>query len=202
MRGFDVDLKSALNLSVDPHTLKPVERPRLIMGIDPGVHGGIAVYDPVLNKPRGIHEMPSITPDFKYKTKGMKTAKQRRAKVDGVGLANVIEGWAPEIGFCIIEDVHSMPSDGVVSAFSFGFSTGIIHGILASLKIPTFRVAPAVWKAQLNLSGKNKNASRYLAQKLHPEWALHFEYSKDDGKAEALLIAIFASRFVRKNAAT
>lgn len=95
--------------------------------------------------------------------------------------------------FAAIEDVHSMPDQGIASTFRFGYSAGIIMGVLQALEIPVLRVKPSVWKASLNLSA-DKSRSLSLAKKLYPRYADLFKRKKDDGRAEALLIAHFAKQ--------
>src|SRR5207253_1693340 len=86
-----------------------------------------------------------------------------------------------------VEDVHAMPKQGVVSSFGFGRSVGVVHGVLAALGYPSTRIAPEVWKRQMNLIGAVKDASRTRALKYFPRAPL--DLKKHDGRAEALLLA-------------
>ncbi len=92
-----------------------------------------------------------------------------------------------------IENVHSMPHQGVSSSFSFGCGFGLWLGICAALRLPIQRVEPAVWKRTMGLAaGADKNASVVLASRLFPTASL--ERKKDHGRAEALLLAEWARR--------
>jgi crossover junction endodeoxyribonuclease RuvC len=97
-----------------------------------------------------------------------------------------------------IEEVHSMPNQGVSSTFSFGRSYGIMIGVCAVLGIPYVLVRPQRWKAVYEpLQGLQgdiaKDAARQLATELYPNLKILFEKRKDDGRAEAILIANYQS---------
>jgi len=98
------------------------------------------------------------------------------------------------VEIAIIEDVHAMPGQGVTSMFGFGVSKGLVIGMLHAFKCPVFTVPPAVWKGVYGLSS-NKDASRALASKKFPNSSYLWTRKKDDGRAEALLLADFGRRF-------
>lgn len=60
----------------------------------------------------------------------------------------------------IIENVHSMPGQGVVSMFSFGENYGIWRGILIAFGIPHERISPQKWQSFYGLSSIHKGADR------------------------------------------
>ncbi len=69
----------------------------------------------------------------------------------------------------LVENVHSSPQMGVVSAFSFGFNTGVVEGILTALRIPFSKVRPMIWQKAMNcLTKGNKNITKQRAQQLFP----------------------------------
>jgi crossover junction endodeoxyribonuclease RuvC len=93
-----------------------------------------------------------------------------------------------------VELVSSMPRQA--GAFNFGRSAGVVDGVLGALGIPYTLVSPNVWKGATGLhrmSGESqadvKSRARFLAQKLWPEQAAQFKRIKDDGRAEAALLA-------------
>ena len=94
---------------------------------------------------------------------------------------------------CWIEDVHSMPRQGVASAFKFGRAFGTVIGVVGGAGIPINYVTPGKWKRALGLSS-DKTACRRRAQELWPQQAHLFARVKDDGRAEAALIALYGSR--------
>jgi len=97
----------------------------------------------------------------------------------------------PKIGAEIcMEQVHSMPNQGVSSTFAFGRSAGVIEGVLAALQVPVTYVQPAVWARTMN-KGYGKDASRHRAMELFPDKQEWFKLVKHDGRAEAVLIAMW-----------
>ena len=72
--------------------------------------------------------------------------------------------------------------------FAFGQAYGLVLGVLAGLWIPTSTVTPAAWKKALKLN-TGKDAARAKAAQLWPQMAGEFKRVKDDGRAEAALIA-------------
>ena len=93
----------------------------------------------------------------------------------------------PKIGAEIcMEQVHSMPNQGVSSTFSFGRAVGVISAVCELTRYPVHLVTPQKWKKHFHLTA-DKNESLDMARYLWPEAKL--KYKKDGNKAEALLIA-------------
>jgi crossover junction endodeoxyribonuclease RuvC len=91
--------------------------------------------------------------------------------------------------FCYIENVHSMPKQGVVSAFSFGRNFGFLIGLLTALKIPYEFVSPQKWQKALGcLSKGDKNVTKAAAQRLFPDIKITHSI------ADALLISEYGRR--------
>jgi crossover junction endodeoxyribonuclease RuvC len=88
-----------------------------------------------------------------------------------------------------VENVHAMPRQGVSSTFSFGFSFGTVIGCLASLRIPYTLVSSNLWKRQVNIRGKGKDAARTRALQLFPALAEQLNLKRHHGRADALLLA-------------
>lgn len=65
----------------------------------------------------------------------------------------------------------------------------MVAGVLAGLGTPVTYVQPAVWKRRAGLIGASKSASRHLATATWPDHAPAFRKARDDGRAEAALIA-------------
>lgn len=73
----------------------------------------------------------------------------------------------------IIEKVHSMPGQGVSSTFSFGFNVGVMHGIITSMMIPLYVVAPPTWKRIiLKDTKKDKDAAIAFCRRTYPSVSL------------------------------
>jgi crossover junction endodeoxyribonuclease RuvC len=95
----------------------------------------------------------------------------------------------------ILENVHSMPKQGVASSFSFGQGLGMWQGIVAALGIPLEMPSPQRWKKEIMADqGRDKDAARFKAIQLFPTLATQLSRVKDDGRAEALLMAEYGRR--------
>lgn len=114
-----------------------------------------------------------------------------KVRVDATRLAAIIKGSRADQA--IVENVHAMPGNGVVSMFSFGRALGIAEGVISSFGIPITWVAPVVWKAALKVPA-DKNAARARASALLPRASHHWPLVKHDGRAEAALIALYGAR--------
>ena len=90
-----------------------------------------------------------------------------------------------------IERVSSSPKMGVVSAFSFGRSFGMLVGLLTGLKVSFDFVSPAVWQRRLGcLTRGDKNVTKSKAQRMYPE-----EKNITHATADSILIARFCYQF-------
>ncbi|MFA5035679.1 MAG: hypothetical protein WC479_00680 [Candidatus Izemoplasmatales bacterium] len=95
-----------------------------------------------------------------------------------------------------IEKVHSMPGQGVASMFSFGMTTGMIHGVVAALGIPRFLVSPQTWKKKILYDTvKDKNAAIEYCARVYPYISLLAtprSQKAHTGIADAICIARYA----------
>ena len=149
----------------------------MIIGIDPGKSGACALID--TNIVVDFFDMP-------WKDK----------QVDVVELSDMLSFWRniyePEC--LVVEHVHAMPKQGVSSTFQFGVSYGIVIGCAYTLGFDVVFVTPQKWKKALGLSS-DKDESRMLATRLWPDNADAFSRKKDDGRAEAALIAYWKEEY-------
>lgn len=152
-----------------------------IIGIDPGASGGIAFF----SMQRGllsIFDMPTVE---------VKRGGKNKREVSAAML-NAIIG-ARDIDAAFVEKVGAMPGQGVSSMFQFGRSVGMIEGVLSALEIPTNYVTPQSWQKAVGARG-GKDASRARAAELFPAYAANFTRKKDDGRADAALIAWYGAQ--------
>ena len=149
---------------------------RLVIGIDPGITGGIAFMreNGTLD---AAHDLPT------------EIARGGKSRISASLLAALLK---PQLGrqiIAVVEQVGAMPKQGVTSMFNFGRSLGVIEGVLAGLQIPIHYVTPQRWKAHSNMIGTEKGFERTVATQLWPEHCKTFQRVKDSGRADAALIA-------------
>lgn len=141
-----------------------------VLGVDPGASGALAFLT-MEGGISDIEDMPVIG-----------------GRVNASLMSNLILAYGP-IRMAVIEDVHSMPKQGVTSAFKFGMSFGTVLGVLGAFQVPMTFVQPSVWKKRWGLIGQDKNVSRRRATEQWPSHSDFFKLVKHDGRAEAALIA-------------
>jgi crossover junction endodeoxyribonuclease RuvC len=166
-------------------------REMIFVGIDPGLQGAVAVIHPEFDgkAPVVVFDTPSCTVTrsgkhrHEYLIENMRDILMREAHSDCETLA-------------VIEAVHSMPGQGVSSCFSFGRGLGIWEGLLVGCGIPYQKIAPQTWKKQMmaDMARDNKDSSRLAAMRLFPAMSEQLARKKDDGRAEAILLAEYARR--------
>ncbi len=149
-----------------------------IIGIDPGAGGAIAILE---RGGRLVHvfDMPAVE---------VVTGGKAKRRVSPEMLAAELRLYNVDGTVAFIEQVGAMPGQGVSSMFAFGEAFGLAKGVLAGLAIPVQSVTPGKWKKALQLNA-GKDGARAKAAALWPEQAGEFRRVKDDGKAEAALIA-------------
>lgn len=153
---------------------------KIILGIDPGHTGAIAMLDTESNKLIEVIDMPIL-----------EDGTSGRKRVNAALLASLI--GKTKASHAYVEHTQAMPRDSSVSAFSFGRSRGVIEGVLASAGIATTFIAPAVWKRCVGIpAGKDgaKDKARSIAISKWPDKAELFARKRDDGRAEAGLVAV------------
>jgi crossover junction endodeoxyribonuclease RuvC len=92
-----------------------------------------------------------------------------------------------------VEWVGPRPTDGAVQAFAFGRCKGVVEGVLAASGVPVAFLTPPQWKRLVGIAPGQagaKDAARSEACRRWPGKAALFARQKDDGRAEACLIAL------------
>jgi len=155
-----------------------------VIGVDPGFTGGIAIlHTPLLTEAFGseaaVHDMPTV-PGAKGKTElDMPRVLLLTQCSDP---KKPTEMW--------LERVGARPGQGVSSMFRFGQQLGALEMAAAAHGHILRYVTPATWKAYFGLSA-DKGVARGYAMKRFPQLADQLSRAKDDGRAEALLIALY-----------
>jgi len=154
-----------------------------VIGIDPGAAGAVAILERDGSLVQ-VLDMPSVEITVGGKAKRRVSPEMLAAELR---LFNVHATCA------YIEQVSAMPGQGVSSMFAFGQAYGQALGVLAGLGIPVQVVTPSRWKRELKLN-TGKDAARAMAAARWPQHAGEFRRVKDDGRAEAALIALWGLR--------
>jgi crossover junction endodeoxyribonuclease RuvC len=164
----------------------------LIVGVDPGITGAVAIIHPD-GRTADIYDTPfnEITKNGKNRKEYSESEMARIFHGEAFISDAITEGKI----HLYIEKVHSMPGEGAVGAFSFGKGFGIWLGIAAALKIPYTLITPQAWKKELMQGMSDKDAARGRAQQLFPEKSAELRFKKDIGRADALLIAYWGRNF-------
>jgi crossover junction endodeoxyribonuclease RuvC len=157
-----------------------------ILGIDPGVRGGLAIVE--INDGAA----PALLEAVDIPTVGVK-AKER---VDVLALRTWVMARQPQHAF--IERAQSMPKQGSSSGFKYGRATGAIEAVIACCEVPITIVEPAVWKKTHHLRGGDKEGARQRALQLFPSAHALLSRKMDHGRAEAALIALHGAGTVSR----
>ena len=153
-----------------------------IIGIDPGLSGGIAVLEN--NQVLSIFDMPV-----------MSEGKKNKRQLNSALLVNLINeniGKNEEV-VVVVEQVNAMPGQGVTSMFNFGQTFGAIKGICAALGLPIFFFFSSKWKKHFELINSSKDSSRTKVIEMYPKLSGDLAKKKDVNKSDAILIARFFS---------
>jgi hypothetical protein len=169
---------------------------RITLGIDPGLRGCVATL---------LDGEPGPFTDMPVKEAGLRT---RRSKKPGA-MPTQVQVWqidAKELAMWIralrsnhqgafvqasLEQVGARPDDGGTSAFQFGEGFGKVKAVLEVLNVPYTLSTPKKWKNGMGLMGTDKDQARQLALKRFPSMAGNLRLKKHDGRADALLMALW-----------
>jgi crossover junction endodeoxyribonuclease RuvC len=156
-----------------------------VLGIDPGVYGGLALVNIVDGVP------PQIIDIIDIPVVGI-GAKER---VDGLAIRTWIQTHQPD--HAVIERAQAMPKQGASSGFKYGRAVGAIETAIALCNIPLTIIEPTAWKKFHNLhkapgqtAAEVKEASRQRALQLFPAAHRLLSRRMDHGRAESALIAL------------
>lgn len=149
----------------------------IILAIDPGVTGAIAIYFSDHPERVAVFDMPLVD-----------------GEVNPHALRDLINTYKPTLA--IIEAVGPMPRDGVRQAWRFSAAFTTAKTVVALLDIPITLVTPAHWKRAMRVSGgpAGKEECRAKAIQAFPACAASFARKRDAGRAEAALLAVYAAQ--------
>jgi crossover junction endodeoxyribonuclease RuvC len=153
-----------------------------VLGVDPGIRGGLAVV--------AVEDgaAPQLVEAIDIPVNGA-GAKER---VDVAAIRNFIDRHKPIRA--LIERAQAMPKQGASSGFKYGRAVGAIEAAITLCLIPVEIVEPSVSKRFWRLPGKDKESGRQLALQLFPAAHAALVRKKDHCRAEASLIALYGAR--------
>lgn len=159
----------------------------IYIGIDPGLDGAIAVYNPDAGhvlKRLVFHDMPTLA---------IKRGKTKKREVDAHAFRQILlyAGRLNDPMRVIIEQSGPHERDGSMQAWKTGSGWGIVYGVVVGYGLPIQIVTVQRWKKAMGATA-DKDLSRKLAMSAFPEQADHLTRKKDNGRAEAALIAAYA----------
>ena len=152
------------------------------IGIDPGKKGFMCLYDSSYN---GYRHYPLFQGN--RLNHDMLVELERLSKTYSI--------------MAVVEQVHSMPHQGVASTFSFGTNYGMILGALEAMGIPYSTVTPGKWQKficeAVDKATNPKQMHYNAARRLFP--SMDFRRSDrckvyDDNKVDSTLICEYGVR--------
>lgn len=154
-----------------------------ILGVDPGASGALVIYNTTHHN-LTVYDMPTV-----HVKRGARVVNQVSASL----VAGIMT--AHKINYVFCEKVGAMPGQGVSSMFAFGRAAGIIEGVAAGIGLPFTLITPQEWQRGMHVIG-GKDGSRSRAAEFFPHHAMEFARKKDDGRADAALIAAYGATLV------
>lgn len=152
------------------------------VGIDPGLKGGIAFYKGPGASENNSYELPLTS---------------NKKEIDAYEVYSLLN-YACRITenvIVTIEKAQAMPKQGVVGVFNYGRGYGELVSALKILQLPYQEIKSQKWKKEFSLINKGKKESVTTAEKLDPTGIYRgLRGGLLDGKAEAMLIAIYGRR--------
>lgn len=152
---------------------------RVTIGIDPGQSGAVAVLAD--GEPVKVFDMPC--------TARKNAGHEVSAAALAIELRAIVRQYPGAHVSAVVEQVAAMRGWGTGGSFRFGEAFGIVKGVLATAGIGYRLVGPPAWKRHHGLIGAEKDASRGAVMQRWPETAAWLTRKKDDGRADAILIA-------------
>ncbi|HWY83972.1 MAG TPA: hypothetical protein VNY10_18965 [Roseiarcus sp.] len=174
--GSPISMPGSIRYQSTAHSV--ADQGSIILGIDIGASGAIALLT-------GAGELVDV-----FDMPVLADGPSGRRAVNAPLLAEIIFKHASK---AFVEFVGPRPGEGAVGAFAFGRSRGVVEGVLGAAGVRATTTAPAACKRAVGLpAGPEgaKDAARSEAIRRWPAKAALFARVKDDGRAEAALIAV------------
>ena len=152
----------------------------LILGVDPGVHGALALVDTERRVVLDCIDMPTVPLNSSYNVDGTVLGDWLDALVDRGTI------WQ----LAIVEAVHADAKWSKARCVTLGRLAGGAAAILSMHPQPVLHAAPVAWKRRAGLLKKDKAASMAVAANTLRWPAGMLRLASHHGRAEAALIAV------------
>lgn len=167
----------------------------IFIGVDPGVHGGIAVIGLT-----GLSVFPMpIIGDKEYDIQEIKNIVSNAIQTPQSHDSRI--GRDTQI-LATIERQHCMPGEGLPRTFKTGFGFGMLCGLFSALDVPFQIVGAKEWQSKifrgLPLKQDTKVSSAVIAKRLFPNTDFRATLRSrkvSDGMTDATCIAVYTQRF-------
>jgi len=155
---------------------------RITIGVDPGIQGAIVVLAD--GEPVQFIDMPTIE-----RPNGGNAINAHRLAAT---LRGVMQQSPGAFVSACLEQIATRPSNSRTFDQRAGEGLGIVKGVLGALGVQWCEVRPQVWKKYFALIGTEKDVARVYAMQKFPRVAQCMARKKDNGRADAALIARWA----------
>ncbi len=156
-----------------------------ILGVDPGGTGALALVEG--SSLLQVADMPTFQ---------VKRGTGFKPEIDVHALIGLLRDWAPDC--CWFERVGGMDGQSASAAFNFGRLAGMCEALVKASGARFEFVSPHIWKSGMKLINQAKDDARLMATNRWPAWAQTFARKKDDGRAEAALLAEYGRQMLVK----
>lgn len=157
-----------------------------ILGVDPGVMGGLAIYAAHFRTLHDAIDIPVV-------------GEKAKRRVEVLAIAEWLK--TADCAHAFIERAQAMPEQGASSGFLYGRAVGAIEAVVACAGIPVTIIEARAWKTFHNLIRSDKEASRQRALQLFPSAHKLLARHMDHGRAEAALMACYGWSLLKNGGA-
>ena len=170
-----------------------------MLGIDVGVAGAIAILDGDTDELVDVFDMPVDKVSVAGK---VRSRIARRALLDILLRVKRASAFIEQPEYRPMKGTNKATGQtvvrqmGVSGAGHFGESYGTVLMACTAADISLTEIRPGQWKRPMSVSS-SKDDARRRALELFPVHASLFARKMDDGRAEAVLLGLYACRIIR-----
>ena len=162
---------------------------RLVLGIDPGVNGALALIDADKREIINIWDTPNY--------EEVLTTGKLRKSIDVEELVRIfdrIETMEAQSSGPVqvkIEKVQAFGKQSAPAAFNFGYAAAIPYALATAYSWEIELISPVAWKRYHTLQATSKDAARIKVRNAFPQHKDWFKRKLDVDRADAVLIAFY-----------